>query len=250
MFNSKWLVPQPGCTSSCTAWLHFLLYSLAALPLDLYSLAALLCVQPGCTSSCTAWLQFLYSLPALPLDLYSLAALPDVQPGCTSSCTAWLHFLYSLAALPDVQPGCTSWCTAWLHFLLTCTAWVHFLVYSLAALWLVQPDSSVVPFSIPEDTQHTSNQHLKVLIQGKQLSHQCTVTDEKLLGVQIDNNLSWKQQIKKLKQTVCYKLSILRRIRKHILPETRNLFYNMFMKPHLEYGCSVWGQPRRPKHFD
>ena len=57
--------------------------------------------------------------------------------------------------------------------------------------------------------QHTSNQHLKVSIQGKQVTN---VTDEKLLGVQIDNNRSWKQQIKKVKQTVCYKLLILRHI--------------------------------------
>ena len=56
---------QPGCTSFCTAWLHIFFYSLAALPLDLYSLAALL-VQPSCTSSCTAWPHFL---------LYSLAVV-------------------------------------------------------------------------------------------------------------------------------------------------------------------------------
>ena len=87
--------------------------------------------------------------------------------------------------------------------------------------------------------QHTSNQHLKVLIQGQQITN---VTDEKLLGVQVDNNLSSNQQIKKVKQTVCYKLSIVRHIRKYIPPETRNLFYNLFIKPHLEYCCSVWGQ--------
>ena len=47
--------------------------------------------------------------------------------------------------------------------------------------------------------QHTSNQHLKVLIQGEQVTN---VTDEKLLGVQVDNNLSWKQQIQKVRKTV------------------------------------------------
>ena len=48
--------------------------------------------------------------------------------------------------------------------------------------------------------QHTSNQHLTVSMQGKQVTN---ITNEKLLGFQIDNNLSLKQQIKKVKQTIC-----------------------------------------------
>lgn len=63
-----------------------------------------------------------------------------------------------------------------------------------------------------------------------------------MLGVQIDNSLSWKQQVQKVKRTICYKLSMLRRIRKYIPLETRILFYNLYIKPHLEYCCSVWGQ--------
>ena len=86
---------------------------------------------------------------------------------------------------------------------------------------------------------HTFNQHFIISIQGKQVKN---VTDEKLRRVQIDNNISWKQQIKKVKQTICYKIAIFRHIQKYSPPETRNLFYNLFIKPHLEYCCSVWGQ--------
>ena len=45
-----------------------------------------------------------------------------------------------------------------------------------------------------------------------------------------------------MKQTICYKLSILRLIQKYNPPETRSLLYNPFIKPHLEYCYSVWGQ--------
>ena len=39
---------------------------------------------------------------------------------------------------------------------------------------------------------------------------------EKLLGVIIDNNLSWQHQVKKVRKTVIFKLSILRKIRKYL----------------------------------
>ena len=39
---------------------------------------------------------------------------------------------------------------------------------------------------------------------------------EKLLGVIIENNLSWQHQVKKVRKTVIFKLSILRKIRKYL----------------------------------
>ena len=65
---------------------------------------------------------------------------------------------------------------------------------------------------------------------------------EKLLGVIIDNNLSWQHQVKKVRKTVLFKLSILRKIRKYLSSPLRILYYNYYIKPHLEYCCSVWGQ--------
>lgn len=68
-----------------------------------------------------------------------------------------------------------------------------------------------------------------------------TVSEDKVLGVIIDNNLSWKSQVQKVRKTVLFKLSILRRIRKYLPKHTRILFYNYYVKPHLDYCCSVWG---------
>ena len=47
---------------------------------------------------------------------------------------------------------------------------------------------------------------------------------EKLLGVLIDNNLSWHSQVKKVKQTIAFKLSIFRIIT-HYLPTKTSIWY-------------------------
>ena len=64
----------------------------------------------------------------------------------------------------------------------------------------------------------------------------------KLLGVIIDNNLTWHNQIKTAKQTIAFKLSILRKIRRYLPTTTRMLYYKYYIKPHLEYRCTIWGQ--------
>jgi len=68
------------------------------------------------------------------------------------------------------------------------------------------------------------------------------VTDQKLLGVQIDNSLTWNEQVKKVKKTVLFKLSLLRKIRKYLPQTARITFFNYYIKPHLNYCCSIWGQ--------
>ena len=67
------------------------------------------------------------------------------------------------------------------------------------------------------------------------------VTDEKLLGCVVDENLSWTPPIRKVKRTVLYKLSILRIIKRFVPLSGRLTFYNYFVKPHFDYCCLVWG---------
>ena len=69
----------------------------------------------------------------------------------------------------------------------------------------------------------------------------CQVAEEKLLGVQIDHDLSWNSQVQKQKKTIIFKLFLLKRIRKFLPLETRKLFYNYYVKPHFEYCNTIWG---------
>ena len=64
---------------------------------------------------------------------------------------------------------------------------------------------------------------------------------EKLLDILIDNNLAWHPEVKKVRQTIICKISILRKNRKYLATPIRILYYNYYIKPHLEYCCSVWG---------
>ena len=51
-------------------------------------------------------------------------------------------------------------------------------------------------------------------IQGQKIEQ---VTSQRLLGVEIDSCLSWNDQIQKVRKTICFKISLLRKIR-HYLP--------------------------------
>ena len=45
-----------------------------------------------------------------------------------------------------------------------------------------------------------------------------------------------------MKQSVIFKLSILRKIRKQLSANLRILYYKYEIEPHLEYCCSIWDQ--------
>ena len=70
---------------------------------------------------------------------------------------------------------------------------------------------------------------INININGTQIKN---TKQEQLLGVLIGNNLTWHSQVKKVKQTIAFKLT-----------KTHILYYNYYIKPHLQYCCTIiWGQ--------
>ena len=68
-----------------------------------------------------------------------------------------------------------------------------------------------------------------------------TTTNHKLLGVYVDQDLSFQKHIDYICKKLSQRIGLLRSI-KHYLPFTeRVLFYNAIIKPILMYGGSVWG---------
>ncbi len=67
------------------------------------------------------------------------------------------------------------------------------------------------------------------------------VEKSKILGIMIDSNLSWNAHIAQVKKVVSFKLFLLRKIRKYLTLETRKTFYSYYIKPIIEYCCSIWG---------
>ena len=79
---------------------------------------------------------------------------------------------------------------------------------------------------------------LSVILEGKILK---MVKQEELLGVLIDSNLSWHAQVDRICETISNRLALLRRIKPYIDVNTRNLYYNGYIRPILDYCSVVWG---------
>ena len=64
---------------------------------------------------------------------------------------------------------------------------------------------------------------------------------EKLLGVRIDPNLTWQQQIDHICNVVSTRLALLRRIKLYIDVPTRILYFNGYVLPYFDYCSLIWG---------
>ena len=95
---------------------------------------------------------------------------------------------------------------------------------------------------IPAAHRKDPEKCLNLKIQDQKIEQ---VTSEKLLGIQVDNCLTWNDQIKKVKNSAQFKISLLKKIKLYLPQTTRKLFFNYYIKPHLNYCSSIWGQTSR-----
>ena len=66
-------------------------------------------------------------------------------------------------------------------------------------------------------------------------------TEETVLGVVIDNTLSWTSQCEKVLKRCNSLLYLLARIKSFLPISSRKMFYNAYILPHLDYCCILWG---------
>jgi len=62
------------------------------------------------------------------------------------------------------------------------------------------------------------------------------VKQNKLLGVDLDNNLKWSFHVDNIHKKLTNKVSFLRRIKPYITLEMRKLYYNSYILPIIDYG--------------
>ena len=67
------------------------------------------------------------------------------------------------------------------------------------------------------------------------------VSKQKLLGVYIDENLTWSSHIDHLCSIVSSKISLLRQLPKYVPTNVQNLYYQGYILPYIDYGSVVWG---------
>ena len=63
---------------------------------------------------------------------------------------------------------------------------------------------------------------------------------DKILGVYVDENLLWNEQFNHISKKLSTNLWLLSKIRSYLTSKHRLLFYNAYVKPHIEYCSVVW----------
>lgn len=80
--------------------------------------------------------------------------------------------------------------------------------------------------------------NIQIFLNDIQLS---TVSNEKVLGVQIDNNLSWREHVSKVAKKMSTNIWLLSKIKCYLSLEHRLIYYKSYIQPHLDYANIVWG---------
>ena len=90
-----------------------------------------------------------------------------------------------------------------------------------------------------------NNRHLTASNQALQPSiheeHVEVICNSKYLGVQIDKNLTWKNQVKSVTEKASRRIGFLK-YANHFIPEAIvKTLDTSIVEPHFQYCCSVWG---------
>ncbi len=67
------------------------------------------------------------------------------------------------------------------------------------------------------------------------------VESEKILGITINQNLSWAEHLKKTTATMNSKVALLRKIKSFLPLSTRKLCCISIILPHMDYCSIIWG---------
>ena len=67
------------------------------------------------------------------------------------------------------------------------------------------------------------------------------VSEHRLLGITIDNKLRWDSHTNNVCKTVSRRVFLLSKLRYIVDIDTRKLFFNARIKPHIDYASVVWG---------
>ena len=79
---------------------------------------------------------------------------------------------------------------------------------------------------------------LKITFDNMQLKNS---SNEKILGVHVDQNFVWNSHFQHVSGKISTYLWLLSQISSYLSVQHRRLYYNTYIKSHLEYCCVVWG---------
>ena len=80
---------------------------------------------------------------------------------------------------------------------------------------------------------------LNVLFDDKEIVN---VKYEKLLGITIDDCLSWSTQISNLASKISSRIGLMCRLKEYLPKEGLLIYYNAYILPLFDYCCTIWGE--------
>ena len=85
----------------------------------------------------------------------------------------------------------------------------------------------------------SNNDELSITIDNEDISN---VDNQKLLGIFIDETLSWDKQIDSVCLNITRRITLLKLLSKYVDMANLKLYYNSYILPIFDYGCMIWGQ--------
>ena len=86
--------------------------------------------------------------------------------------------------------------------------------------------------------QRLNNDNLDLNFNNEPLT---LITNEKILGVYVDNNLTWSEHIKRLTRKIASSIWLLSKIKKILNQTHRVQFYKSYIQPHIDFCNIIWG---------
>ena len=91
----------------------------------------------------------------------------------------------------------------------------------------------------------TSRKHNPASFKVTLNNHNISPEDNlKYLGVLLDNKLSWKPHVQKVKTQLSRACGILSKLKHYTLPPVLKVVYNSLIHPYLNYSVLNWGRGR------
>eukprot|EP00745_Piridium_sociabile_P034328 TRINITY_DN58_c0_g2_i8.p1 TRINITY_DN58_c0_g2~~TRINITY_DN58_c0_g2_i8.p1 ORF type:complete len:234 (+),score=14.11 TRINITY_DN58_c0_g2_i8:324-1025(+) len=92
-------------------------------------------------------------------------------------------------------------------------------------------------------TTRQKRQNLRLKLPPININNQIIdeVNDHKVLGVTVDNNLSWSEHVSVLSKNISQKVYQLSKIKHYLDLHSRKLFFLAYIQSSIDYASTIWG---------
>ena len=98
--------------------------------------------------------------------------------------------------------------------------------------------TKVLLITTTQKRQRLHNENLALKFNDESLN---MITNDKILGIYVDNNLNWTDHIKHLSRKITSSIWLLSKIKKFLSQAHRVQFYKSYIQPHIDFCNIVWG---------